>query len=261
MDTEYHPPTNALSATDGNILSFTISGRWGHFRQIDKTTTKHTYAVIPRPTIAGTIAALLGLPRDSYYETFNEENAAIAISPETEPTTQLIPKLELSSKEGDFENKGGRKNIYQAKSTFYGDSALQTRQQRLYTYVRNPSYRIDIAIADTATYDELKHRLKNREFVYTPYLGKSECLARITYHGETSVKKAGTDSVSSIAPLDWVQAMYNVNIERTPYHLTTEGPSRKPTGFLSYAYGANDIPLDYTDEVYETDDGRAVILL
>ncbi len=52
--------TTDLDIEGRECLSFTVEGPWAHFRRIDATTEKLTYRVIPRTTVAGLIAAVLG---------------------------------------------------------------------------------------------------------------------------------------------------------------------------------------------------------
>jgi len=51
-------------------LSFTIRGPWGHFRRIEGNIVKQTYRIIPRTTVAGLLAAVVGIERDGYYDLF-----------------------------------------------------------------------------------------------------------------------------------------------------------------------------------------------
>jgi len=44
-------------------LSFTIRGPWGHFRRIEGNIVKQTYRIIPRTTVAGLLAAVVGIER------------------------------------------------------------------------------------------------------------------------------------------------------------------------------------------------------
>ena len=57
--------TTSLNVAGRECLSFTVEGPWAHFRRIDATTEKLTYRVMPRTTVAGLLAAVLGEPRDS----------------------------------------------------------------------------------------------------------------------------------------------------------------------------------------------------
>jgi CRISPR-associated protein Cas5h len=49
------------------LLSFDVCGKFAHFRKFYANSTALSYSLPPRTTILGMIAAILGLPRDSYY--------------------------------------------------------------------------------------------------------------------------------------------------------------------------------------------------
>ena len=44
-------------------LSLTVRGPWGHFRRIEGNVVKQTYRIIPRTTVAGLLAAVLGIEK------------------------------------------------------------------------------------------------------------------------------------------------------------------------------------------------------
>mgnify|MGYP002763338476 FL=1 len=73
-------------------LTLTIRSAWGHFRKVGRTATKQTYRVIPRTTVAGLLAAIVGAPRDSYYDVFGAETSAVAITPLSDLPTLNMPK-------------------------------------------------------------------------------------------------------------------------------------------------------------------------
>lgn len=49
------------------LLSFDVCGKFAHFRKFYANSTALSYSLPPRTTVLGIIAAILGLPRDSYY--------------------------------------------------------------------------------------------------------------------------------------------------------------------------------------------------
>lgn len=230
-----------LDVTGRECLSFTVSSDWGHFRRIDTTNDKLTYHVIPRTTVAGLIAAILGLPRDSYYGIFSPEASAIAIEPLTPLGTMQIPMLTVPTTSGDIVTAEGTSG-----KTVVSPSVLETkRQRRTFEYIRNPAYRIHAVITDTDTRDDLADRLDvegdtaSVRAVYTPALGKSECLASITDTNRSSVTSAGTvDHVDSILPEKQLTPTTDVrySMERTPSYMTATDGGRKTTEFLSYVY-------------------------
>jgi len=251
-NTPVEPPTD-------HAIEFTIRGKSAHFRRIDTTTTRQSYRVIPPTTAMGLIAGMLGYDRDSYYETFSKANAAFAITVEDTVDPFQMGKLDLSTSEGDFESgkgKGVLRNLISREST------LGDRQQRLYEYLREPAYRIVAAIDNEDIRSDLIYRLSNREFVYTPSLGRSECLAHISDWDEYQLSPIEVDAVDSTAPIGVAQAANTVSVERTPQRLTTAKHSRKPTSFVSYAYSksGDETPTVDATKAYSTGTDRLLFL-
>ena len=83
-------------------LSLTVSGPWGHFRRVEGNVVKQTYRVIPRTTVAGLLAAVLGISRDEYYDLFGPEQSWIAIEPVEPLRTVNMPMNTLSTADGDL---------------------------------------------------------------------------------------------------------------------------------------------------------------
>jgi CRISPR-associated protein Cas5h len=235
--------TTTLDVAGRECLSFTVHGPWAHFRRVDTTTEKLTYRVIPRTTVAGLIAAVLGRPRDSYYETFAPDNSAIAISPQGELQTMPIPMLTLPTEAGDIKTAAG----VSGKTVVDPDTIAKERKRRTFEYVVDPAYRIDVVLDDTETFETLTSRLQAGMSTYTPYLGKSECLARID-EVQLSVVESAPDAsvVSSTVPETYVvpNPGRQLRMERTPAYMAADDGGRHTTGFLSYAYTAGNETLD-----------------
>jgi CRISPR-associated protein Cas5h len=61
------------------IISFDISGKFAHFRKYFTNNTALSFSIPPRTTIMGILAAICGLPKDSYYEVFSSNNIDIGV--------------------------------------------------------------------------------------------------------------------------------------------------------------------------------------
>lgn len=249
-----------LDPSGRECLTFTVSGSWGHFRQVETTTEKATYHVIPRTTVAGLIAAMLGLPRDSYYDVFSRERSAIAIAPTNRLRTMDIPILTTPTKGGEIQNVDG----VSGKAIVPPELLEGKRQRRTFEYVVDPSYRIDVVLTDDEIRSELRERLYDGRYVYTPNLGKTECLAQIEPEAidpEHTVGDATTaDEIASIIPESHmsVQPGATFRMERTPTYMERDGNGRKTTGYLSYAYNPDGEPLVVGDAPCHVVDGRPV---
>ena len=228
--------TTEMDVDGRDCISFTVRGPWAHFRRIDTTTDKPTYRVIPRTTVAGLIAAVLGEPRDSYYDTFSPENSAIAITPTSELNTQAIPMLTVPTAEGDLKSVGGTRR----KAVIAPEEIAEGRKRRTFEYIVDPEYRIDLVLADAETAERVADYLTDGKAAYTPYLGKSEYLAEITDVEQTSVEPApdGEEAVASTVPEEYVvpEPGSRLRMERTPAYMERDDSGRRTTGFVSYAY-------------------------
>lgn len=234
--------TTDLDVEGRRCLSFTISGTWAHFRRVDTTTEKLTYRVIPRTTVAGLLAAVLGKPRDSYYETFAPDASAIAITPQSSLETMSIPQLTLPTEEGDIQTADG----VSGKTVVDPTKIATERKRRTFEYVVDPSYRIDVVLNDDDVFEQISSMLSAGRSTYTPYLGKSECLATIENVAIETVSSGATSGeVDSTVPEEYVvpAAGQQLRMERTPAYMTADSGGRHTTGFVSYAYASGEQTL------------------
>lgn len=255
----------SLDPVGRQCLSFTVSGRWAHFRRIDTTTDKQTFSVIPRTTVAGLVAAILGKPRDSYYHLFAPDTSAIAIEPLEPVRTMQLPMLTLPTEENDI------KQAEHVNGKVVVDPTVieEQRKRRTFEYLLDPAYRIDVVLADTETYEDLKIALESGTSVYTPALGKTECLATVQCGGpdsesstaEFDVRRAAdVTEIDSIVPESKLTPRPNTSyaMERTPAYMEQDGTHRRTTGFLSYGYSTTAEPLPVQNVSAATVDGRTV---
>lgn len=247
--------TTSVDPVGRDCLSVTIQADWAHFRRIDTTTDKQTYRVIPRTTVAGLLAAVVGAPRDSYYEAFGPEVSAVAVVPETGLRTMAVPQLTLPTKESDLTtvpNVGGE--VVKPGVT------AEARQRRGFEYLCDPAYTIHLVAADDWL-DRLADRLDAREPttpaeahdpaispVYTLSLGKSECLADVTDCVRSTVAATDADRADSIVPESALVPAPGAafEMERTPAYMTTADGRRRTTGFVSYGFDPDggQVPAD-----------------
>ena len=252
--------TTDLDVAGRECLSFTVAGPWAHFRRIDTTTEKLTYRVIPRTTVAGLIAAVLGEPRDSYYETFARDASAIAISPACPLETQSIPQLTLPTSDGDIKTAEG----LSGKSVVDPAEIATERKRRTFEYLVDAAYRIDVVLDDTETFDRLRDFLETGRSTYGPYLGKTECLATISDVTQSTVEAGGNvDAVTSTVPEEYVipEPGTPLRMERTPAYMAADETGRKTTGFVSYGYAPGDETLRAPDAPVMTVDDRPICFL
>lgn len=222
-------------------LSFTVKSTWGHFKRVGRSVTKQTYRIPPRTTIAGMVAAIVGAKRNSYYDVFQANNAAIAITPLSDLRTVNIPTVGLGTdpKQDVTTNVG---NYYSDYNLTY-QNTTNDRQLHAYEVLADPAYRIDLAVTDADFYDTLQTRLKEGTSVYPPSLGKSEYLATIKdvqVERPTQIDTDGTVDVDSVVPGSLADAIpqsgVTYSVERSPAVMERAGGGRKTTQFDDYVY-------------------------
>lgn len=244
-------------------LSFTVRGPWGHFRRIEGNIVKQTYRIIPRTTVAGLIAGILGIERDGYYDLFAPDSSAIAIEPVREIRTVNMPMNTLSTAAGNLQSLNGRGKI----SVKLPDPTT-LRQQHNYEVLVDPAYRIDVALADDQWYTELRETLAAGESHYVPSLGLSEYLADIEYHGEFDIEEGpqkDTIDVDSAIPNAVDDVVLDpgtrCQIEESPAFMETDSGGRTTTGFTNYAYNPNAGSLEVANTSATRVDGRTVVFV
>jgi CRISPR-associated protein Cas5h len=267
--------TGSGDATDGDdapdtreelperCLSLTVRGPWGHFRRVEGNVVKQTYRIIPRTTVAGLLAAVLGIERDGYYELFSPEDSAVAIQPVAPLRTMNMPMNTLSTADGDLQSLNGH-----GKISVKLPNPRKLRQQHNYEVLVEPEYRIDVALEDVERYRELRETLAAGKSHYVPSLGLSEHLAEIDYHGEFAIESASPDgavrvdsavpnAVEDIVP----EPDTRCQVEESPAFMTTDPGGRTTTAFTAYAYNPDAGPLAVQNVEPVHVDGRTVVFV
>jgi len=155
------------------VLVFDLKGDYAHFRKVYTTASQLTYGVPPRTTLAGLVAGILGLGRDSYYGLFSKENSRLSVSVMGPIKKQTI-----------------NQNLLKTKDETLGLVKLSSRPPRNieriqvpFEMVKDPWYRVRLWLRDEGVLRTLEGYLENHQSVYTPCLGISELLADVQYVG------------------------------------------------------------------------------
>lgn len=258
--------SSASASTSGEsvperCLSVTVKGPWAHFRRIEGNIVKQTYRIMPRTTIAGLFAAVMGLGRDSYYGLFGQDVSAVAIEPVNEIRTINLPMNTLSTDSGNLQSFNGRGKI----SVKLPDPTAP-RQQHNYEVLVEPAYRVDIWLDDDDRYGELRDMLEAGKSHYVPSLGLSEHLAELEFHGEFPVRPAPdatrVDSAVPNAVEDvTLESGTRCQVEESPAFMRADNWGRTTTAFTSYVYNPDAGPLAVTNAATAHVDGRTVVFV
>lgn len=168
-------------------IVFDVSADAAHFRIPHAAPSAETYAVMPRTTVAGLCAAMLGLDRDSYYELFSAATSRIAVSVEAPIRRQTFGMDYLTAMGSKSKTKGADVAEYIGKDADPTAVSLLMR----------PAYRIYVGVADPEIMDQLDAVVRGADPdaeggdapIYTPTLGKAQHIARVEYVGRYAIEQ------------------------------------------------------------------------
>lgn len=150
------------------VLVFDVEGDMALFRKPYTTTSMVSYPFPPPTAVAGMIAAIIGINHEAgqnaknawYWNKMTGVQIGIAMQSPLRWINTAVNLMKLKT--------------LNEKMTEH----IQVKHQ----LVKKPRYRI--FVQGGGIYSELKQRLENNEFIYTPCLGAAYALANITYIGE-----------------------------------------------------------------------------
>lgn len=158
------------------LVSFRLSGRFGHFLKAEGGASAMSYPMPPRTAILGMVGAVLGLQKDQPQQLL--EPAHIAISGKRPPTfwhraklrkdpPALLPRTVKKSQKAD-------------KATGPEKASLIDQE-----WLFNPSYLLWVSLPDPHQMT-LESRLRERRWHFQPCLGLSELVGDLEYLGAGS---------------------------------------------------------------------------
>lgn len=220
---------------------FNIWSDYGHFRRGYTTTSPLTYPFPSRTAIAGMVAAVLGMERDSYYDILGENNSLFALQ-----ILNPIKKVTMNQ------------NLVDTKTGYFLWDNNGQRTQIPFEYLKNPKYRIFVWIKDSGLFEKLCEFVKNRKNVFTLYMGISEHIAQFApYKGGcvNFVRKETNENVkiNTIIPLPAKINVYNlkenvIGYEKVPGFF--EGKDRVIKKYMEFYYEEKGRPLEINGGTY-----------
>jgi len=232
-------------------IGFDVTADFAHFRKVGNNSAKPSYRVPPRTTIAGLLAGIMGMPRDSYYDLFSPSSSAVAVVPKELPHTYTMGITTVNTKADD-----AIQYLPQERSWHHGAEMLTPesyvkydRQRDTYEMLVDPVYRVYVALADEDVHNELEERLEDSQYHYSPALGLSECIADIRSVDTHTVEPATTDAIDSAAYDDSAvvpRPGVTVKRDRAPLYMEAADGGRRTTAFgnITYATGDDRLPVD-----------------
>lgn len=149
-------------------LIFDVRGDYGHFRTYFSTSSPVTFALIPPTAVLGIVGAILGYSRE------NNEYLRILKQTKVKVAVKLINPIKKVRMGINLINTKG--NIWIPKHRREGP-----RTPIKYEFLKEPAYRIFVAMEDEKVFYQLVEMVKSHKTYYTVSLGLSELLADFSY--------------------------------------------------------------------------------
>ena len=175
------------------VLIFDIIGYAAHFRKFYTNSSSLSYSVPPRTTIAGLIAAILGLERDTHYDDFNAEKVDLAVrkNNRTRKIMQSLNYMKITSRK-HFEFPEDHTQI--PFEIVLGEEGFV-------------SYRIYFSSLNNSLMDDLERRLEQKRYYYTPSLGSLPFNCNIEYVGKVlgEIREDKKTFISTVIPMGKIE--------------------------------------------------------
>lgn len=149
-----------------DFLVFDIWGELAHFRRYNTTSSPLSWPFPPRPTVLGTIGAILGLAKNDYLGIFQDDGVQVAISILQRPRSLRVSYNHVDTKTardfGRMKKSGGRTQI----------------RREVLADVR---YRIFFRHTDQTLQEDLTTLVRAHQSIYTVSLGLASMLADFAF--------------------------------------------------------------------------------
>lgn len=192
------------------VLSFDISGKYGHFKKFYTTSSPLTFYIPPPTAIYGMLGAIMGLDKGEYLKHINAETTKVAIR-------ILLPlkKVRISLNYIDTKNSGSF-------------NLIKSRTQIRKEFLKDPAYRIYTYITNENLFEKLYKLLKQGFSYYTLSLGMANLLAVYRFNGVYESKFIdGSDRVDSVilrknidSGILKMKDGYRFSVEKLPLNIT-----------------------------------------
>lgn len=233
-----------------DVVVFDVWGDYAYFRRGYTTTSTISYPFPSRTTIAGFLAGILGYPRDSYYDLFNEENSSVGL--------KIINPIKKTRLNLNYINTKLSMHLFEINSS-------GKRTQVPAEFLKDVKYRFYISVDDDEIMTKLYEFIKEHKSVYTPYLGITECICNFELVGEGifSVEELNGENVEIDSVV--LKKDTNILIEPNKKYGVVKSPGfmnndRSVRSFIEYYYEDNGKPIKVDSCNYYTIGDDNVIL-
>ncbi len=229
-----------------SVVVFEIGSSFGYFRKGFTTTNSLTHSLIPRSSIEGVVAAIIGLSYGQYQEKLQQSKIAVQI---------LSPVRKINIKQMNTNPDWWhyflhpfihKKNISNKNILFSVPASIEV--------LVNPIYRIYFDGGDASNSD-LSSYLQRKASHYTPYLGTSSMIAYTNYIGifeYATFNITEFHEINSVIPFkDYIP---DIKLDKESRFAIEEGltmhldKERIPTGTYKVIYRPEPSPLFLRNE-------------
>ncbi|MEA4926818.1 MAG: type I-B CRISPR-associated protein Cas5b [Syntrophomonadaceae bacterium] len=169
------------------VIVFDIWGDYGHFKKFHTTASPLTFSFPPPTAVIGIVAAILGIDKESYWQSFSADNTRVAVR-----IINPVKKIRTGI------------NVIETKSAGPMFNRIKQRSQIKYEYLKDARFRIFFSHDDMKLMQQLEEMLAAHKTIYTLCLGTAQMLAGFAYVGlyEAQELPGEYNSVHSVIPLD-----------------------------------------------------------
>ncbi len=153
---------------------FKLSGKFAHFRKFYTNASSLSYLIPPRTVIIGLISSILKIPRDEYYDIFNEENLKVSV---------CIPKnLEIRKQTQSLNYLHNKYFNLIAKGTGTAQHSQCKLELLMFPLDRNIEYIIYIGCDhQNEIINKLEEKLIENDLGYGVYFGQRQFKADVEF--------------------------------------------------------------------------------
>jgi len=192
------------------VLALDLRSDFAHFRKFYTTTSPLTFLVPPRTAVIGLLGAILGLPKECYFESFPLHECKIGI--------QILKPLRKTAFKENW--RAGPARLSKRTLTI---AEMQDISRTPLELIKDPQYRIFFSHFKKKLWENILKMLQGKKSVYTPYLGLSEFLAEVQFVGvyEAEDLKTQPSQLIDIATVSPKEALIQLDSMDREYIETT----------------------------------------
>lgn len=209
------------------ILSFKIQGKLAHFRKYYANNTAFSFTIPPRTTLMGIVAAVMGWPKDSYYEDLSSEKIQFGLRvlgtlKKSFHRLNFLKILSIADMSKDFSSDfRGEKGRIQTPFEIVSGLDLVKDEVSFQVFVK--------ATEDgNAVFEKIKNHLQNHNPVFNISLGTANFSASIydiVLFTENEIKEKHSEEfilMHSVLPIDIVEELKFDKNELAEYNFVEE---------------------------------------